>query len=85
MRHLIAEVFGNLTAFEVRGHSAQVAKPHRCFQSGEGFVHLREALRVEEAATSDATDSRRDVKAQQVLLTFWEPPTRSFKRPKPTI
>lgn len=85
MRHLIVQVFGNLAAVEVGGHSAQVAKPDRCFQSGEGFAHLREALQVEDGATSEATDSRWDVKARQVRLTLWEPPTRSFRRPEPTI
>lgn len=57
MSHLIIEAFGNLTAVEVCGHSAQVAKPDGCFQCSEGLAHLMEALQVEEAPTGEASDS----------------------------
>lgn len=86
MRHLIIEVYGLLTAVEVRGHLAHVAGHERRLQSSEGFLYLREALQEEEATTSEEnSDSRWDLKAQQVLLTLREPPTLSFRRPKPTL
>lgn len=80
VRHLIVKVFGLLTAVKVRGHLvAHVAGHERRLQSSEGFLHLREALQEEEATTSEEhSDSRWDLKAQQVLLTLREPRTLSF-------